>query len=181
MKSDLKYDSKNMKSLRIYPKNQRPKMDDVTSVREGLSLVALRAAEKEVKHLMEVANRRLEKVDSIIREHTQSGQHLLEDVFIPEYLGFIEVVPEKVGDIRIYGKDGYNVTRLEDYNWLMYTSDGVKIVITLPNMFVAITVLESLGLDVNIKDYMAGAYTDQKGLYETIEGAMEEALERREE
>lgn len=96
----------------------------------------------------------------------QDGLHLSEQPFIPEYLGFIETVVEDPKlDIllaRIYTKNGWNIARPVSTNqneWYILMPKKEKISVKLDNMLHSIIILDALGFDCNVKDYMAGKYS----------------------
>ena len=179
MKPELKYNPSNMKSLKILPKKDRKPFKDISSIREVSTRKALNAAEKEVVHLMDMANRRLKKVDAMVKESVASGVHLFEDVFIPEYLGFTTIDPEE-GDIRIYSKSGFSITRMDNYNWLVREPNGGKCVLSIKNMYEAILILNSAGLELNINSYMNGEYSDEKTICEALGCAVKQIAINRE-
>jgi len=159
--TELLYDFKNSKSLKIYPKKQREKMSSALPKRELLARKALNASERELKHVMEAANRRLERIDLMIKNNVKSGYHLEEEVFIPEYLGFADIPPEGANDVRVWSKNGFNMARLDD-KWVITGPNNLKATIKIKNMFEGIIILRSFGLDVNIPDYMNAAYREDK-------------------
>jgi len=168
-RSDINYDFNNSKSLRIYPKKVRQPLSSIP-LSSPLRVVrtALNASEKELKHIMGVANRRLEKVEALIMESVKDGHHLVDEIFIPEYLGFTCVIPENADEIRIYSKEGYNMTRIDDHKWLMYLPEKEKILITMKNMYEAIMILSGIGMDLNVTSYMAGEYRKEKPIEEVL-------------
>jgi len=165
--TEILYDFEKSKSLQVYPKKQRKKLKDMNGPVLIKTHKALNASEKELKHLMEVANRRLERVHKIVQANADSGYHLEEEVFIPEYLGFTDVPPEDAGDVRIYSRSGYNMARLDD-KWVITGPNNLKATIKIKNMFEAIIILGSMGLDVNVTDYMDAKYRDDKPVEEII-------------
>jgi len=177
--AEILYDFKNAKSLKIYPRKVRKDFKDINFKSEERARKALNASEKEVKHLMDVANRRLEKIASIVDENLSNGHHLTEELFIPEYLGFTEVLPEGIDAVRIYSRDGYNITRVEGGGWLVLGPKKIRAILSLPNMYLAITILQGIGLDVNVSDYMNGKYRSEKPLGEIVEEVVIKIIEAR--
>jgi len=190
-KAEIEYDFNNAKSLKVYPRKSRQPISEI-ALSNPLRVVrtALNASEKELKHVMDVANRRMRKVNklilekessiadavkekdeiihSIISEGIKSGDHLVDEVFIPEYLGFLEIPPENEDDIRIYAKEGHSITRIED-GWMVVSPDGIKTLVKITSMRNAIVIFEALGLDVNFKDYVDGKYSPEiKTLEENV-------------
>lgn len=172
-KAELRYEFSNAKSLKIYPKTNREPISAI-ALSSPVRIVrrALNASEKEVSHLMSVANRRLDRIikmntekesslEKIVTENVKAGVHLADEIFIPEYLGFMEIQPEGVDEVRIYARDGHSMTRMNE-GWLLVLSGGSKILLSIPNMQVAITVLGSLGLDINFEDYLSGSYDSSR-------------------
>lgn len=179
MKADINYDFKNSKSLKIYPRKNRKSLRDISGATELLSRKALNTSENEVKHLIDVANRRLEKINALITESVKDGHHLVDTLFIPEYLGFINISPEKDDDIRIFSKDGFNITRLPDEKWLMLHPEKPKMVLRIRNMYEAILVLGSIGMDLNVKTYLNGGYSEEKPLEEVIDAVIKKIMDNR--
>lgn len=113
------------------------------------------------------------EANNILKQHLsefnlkayEDGLHLSEQPFIPEYLGFAETVLEdpKLDTVvaRIYTRDGWNIARPVSAicEWYVIVPDKYKVVVKLENMLHAIIILNSLGLDCNVADYMAGKYS----------------------
>ena len=100
-------------------------------------------------------------INEKIKYMKKNGYHLKREVFIPQYLGFNEHVKHEQGIGRsvFYSKDGFSLMRLEDNSWLLLYPDMKKsIMVSIPNMYSAINLFESLGFDVNVQDYLAGRW-----------------------
>lgn len=201
-KSEINYDFNNAKSLKIYPRKSREPISSIPlSSPTKIVRTALNASEKELKHVMSVANRRLDRVyklvkekessiedavrdkdiaiKNIITENIKSGSHLVDEVFIPEYLGFLEIPPEGVDETRIYVKDGFSITRFDD-RWLVSSPDISRTLVLLKNMHNAIIILESLGLDVNFTDYLECKYNpERKTLEQSAVDVIDEIISKR--
>jgi len=179
--ANLHFDATKLKSLAICPKESRPKGKEkkLIGAKQLLVLKALSASEKEAEYLIGVANRRLERIKAIVEENIKGGQHLVDEAFIPEYLGFSETVTGEIETIRIYSREGFNLTRVDDNDWLMHGPNKEKVVISIPNMFVAITVLGSLGLDVDIDGYMAGNYSTEKSIDDVLDEVLDTIMKDR--
>lgn len=175
----LHFDFKNARSLKIYPLEERGPLKWFMFRRKHKIAKALDACEDDLAYMTMVANRRLDKVKVIINESIKNGYHLFDEIFIPEYLGFQETAPENINDIRIYSKHGYNITRVEGSKWLLHGPGGEKIVLNLPNMYTAITVFASVGLNLNITDYIAGKYRDEKPIEDIVREEIQGILENR--
>lgn len=193
-KAEIKYEFKNAKSFKIHPKeNRQPVSRMALSSPSRIERRALVASEREVKHLMTVANRMFGRINKMIQEKDHSlemmikesvinGSHLANEVFIPEYLGFMEVPPGPNEVIRIYAKEGHSMTRMDD-GWLVSSTPkgGGKTILKLPNMQVAIIVFESLGFDINFKDYFKGKFDEnRKTLEECVSNIKNRILDERE-
>ena len=93
----------------------------------------------------------------ILKESYELGEGLRDEIFIPEYLGFQESTMdnEESGTVRIYSRDGFNISRASQGNtWIMLHPSGAKVSFTIEKMFDAIIVLKSLGLNISITDYL---------------------------
>ncbi|MEN9782468.1 MAG: hypothetical protein RL208_618 [Pseudomonadota bacterium] len=94
----------------------------------------------------------------------EDGIYLMEQPFIPEYLGFQETVLEQ-DDIllaRIYTRNGYNLARPvngTDRNWFLLYPDGKRVEVKIDNMYNGIIILDALGLDYQIDKYRNGEYS----------------------
>lgn len=194
-KTVVMYDYGQAKSLKIYPKLTRQPLSGMAlSNPSRVVRRALNAAEKEVRHLMTVANDRGKEINSIndhidesintavadmrlslnavITESVKAGHHLVDEIFIPEYLGFVDLAPEKADEARVYAKDGCSMTRIDD-RWLILNKDGDRFTVLLKNMYNAIIVLGSIGIDVSIEDYLDCKYTPgAKSLEESVMSAI---------
>ena len=165
--TEILYDFNNSKSLKIYPRKNRPNFSEINFSGELKARRALNASEKELKHVMEAANRRLERISSMVEASVKSGYHLEEEVFIPEYLGFIDVPPEGPNDIRVWSKSGFNMARMDD-KWVITGPNNLKATVKIRNMFEGIIILSSFGLDVNVTDYMNAEYRTDKPIEQII-------------
>jgi len=177
----IKFEFKNSKSLKIYPKNRRVSVKNALVQSEADALKALRESEKELKHVMGIANMGIEKIDQMIRRDVDDGLHLRFELFIPEYLGFKFIADQdKDGaSVHIYSKDGYNISRIDDTEYLVLCPNGQKPVLRIRNMYEAIMILSALGMDLNFADFMAGKYTEEKTLDEIAKHVINEVIENR--
>lgn len=179
--AEIMYDFNNAKSLKIYPRAGRQPLSGI-ALSNPIRVVrtALNASEKELSHVMDVANRRLERItqvmkekddaiEQVITESVKSGHHLVDEVFIPEYLGFLEVPPQDDDDVRIYCKDGYSMTRFDD-RWLVSTPEKTRSLIKIKSMYHAIIILEAIGIDVNVEDYLDCKYSPEVESFEKTVG-----------
>jgi len=103
--------------------------------------------------------KRKNHINKMVEESVKQGEHLKGEVFIPEYLGFTE--SQVAGDddtmIRIYTKEGYNMSRVSSLEesmgqnaWLLLTPDSKRIKFVAENLYEAIVVLKALGAPVSI-------------------------------
>ncbi len=169
MKANLLFDFKNSKSLKVYPLKQRSPIKSMSANEGRIAMKALNASEKELKYMIGISNRRMEKLDSLVKESFLCGYHLEADPFIPEYLGFEEIVLERDDtDFRMYSKDGYSISRTGD-QWVILSPKNVESIVPITNMFMAINILSSCGMDINFKDYMDGNYNLSKTLEEIVD------------
>lgn len=192
-KAEIRYEFKNSKSLKIHPKATRTPISNIAlSSPVRVERRALNASEKEVKHLMIVANRRLDRIQQVVREkdeiiekimieNIRAGHHLVDEVFIPEYLGFMEIPPGEDNEIRIYSKDGHSLTRVED-GWVTISPSGIRNLFKIDSMHSAIVILSALGINVNFKDYLDCKYSPDMKSFDTILGeSIEKVIAGREE
>jgi hypothetical protein len=92
------------------------------------------------------------------KEAHERGEHLVGDVFIPQYLGFEETVVEDkdIVQARIYTKKGFNISRpvnTDDPKWVVLGPDGIPNAVHLYNMHHAMIVLKACGMDISMDDY----------------------------
>lgn len=91
-----------------------------------------------------------------------NGIPLMDNPFIPEYLGFEETSINTNDDLlvaRIYSKDGYNISRFVDLDkprWVVMEPDGRKNEVLIKNMLHGIHVLQACGMNVSLSDYYKG-------------------------
>ncbi len=141
-------------SKELYPGNLRPKIKNVDKLHQALPVLylkkclrALKAAERENKTLKADLNK-------LVIESISHGEHLHGEMFIPEYLGFTETLHEDHDEgknMRIYSREGYNITRIENHDWLILTPDESKIVFTITTMYDAIAIfkcMKKLGISI---------------------------------
>jgi hypothetical protein len=176
----IKLEFKHSKSLKIYPKKERFKISYV-STSFAKALKALNASEKELKHVMKIANMRGEKMDNMMSEYIDDGLHLRGELFIPEYLGFEFIIDqaEDSSSIHIYSKEGFNVSRIDDTEYLILCPNGQKPVVRIRNMYEAIVILSSLGMDLDFETFLAGKYTKEKTILEIRDEAIAKVIENR--
>jgi len=175
MNAEIQFDFNRAESLRIYPKKDRKKL--TSSPTERKALTALKACEKELKFIMGVANDRGNDIKKLVKEQAETGLHLIDQPFIPEYLGFKEVIMDSIeGEVevvvRIYAKQGFNITHIGDSLYLVYCPNGQKPVVRIRNMYEAIMMLGGLSVDVTFEGYFAGEYSSEKSIEEVLTGAM---------
>lgn len=113
-----------------------------------------------LKKELEAENKELkEALGRISAEAIVNGEHLKEQPFIPEYVGFEETVSRGEFDTvaaRIYTKDGFNVARPLDTNnknWIILPPNGQPVELLITNMYNAIVILFACGMEITIKDY----------------------------
>ena len=94
---------------------------------------------------------------AILKENYEMGEGLRDEIFIPEYLGFEESLMQdkEGGNMRIYSRDGFNISRaIVGNTWMLLKPDGERVSFTIDKMFDAIIILKSMGLPISIKDYL---------------------------
>ena len=122
-----------------------------------------RNAKKMMRNSMGAISDVLDDLEALVRENYEFGNHLHEEVFIPEYLGFTDNIVnyDQTGIFRYYQR-GEDVVLMRDTqndeNWFLQFGGNELIQIKLPNTYIAITVLQSLGIDVDINRYMDGVW-----------------------
>lgn len=122
-----------------------------------------RNAKKMMRNSMGAISDVLDDLEALVRENYEFGNHLHEEVFIPEYLGFTDNIVnyDQTGIFRYYQR-GEDVVLMRDTqndeNWFLQLKGKELIQIKLPNTYIAITVLQSLGIDVDINRYMDGVW-----------------------
>lgn len=168
MNVEVKFDFNRSESFRIYPKKNRKKFTDISSKTERTAMTALKACEKELKFIMDVANDRGDDINKLVKESAEAGYHLVDAPFIPEYLGFIEAVNNEKNIIRVYGKQGFNMTHVGDSLYLIYCPNGEKPTLRIRNMYEAIIVLGSIGIDLNFEDYFSGKYSNEEPIESVV-------------
>lgn len=122
-----------------------------------------RNAKKMMRNSMGAISDVLDDLEALVRENYEFGNHLHEEVFIPEYLGFTDNIVDydQTGIFRYYqrGEDVVLMRDTEnDENWFLQLAGKELIQIKLPNTYIAITVLQSLGIDIDINRYMDGVW-----------------------
>jgi hypothetical protein len=124
-----------------------------------------RNAKKMMRNSMGAISDVLDDLEALVRENYEFGNHLHEEVFIPEYLGFTDNIVDydQTGIFRYYQR-GEDVVLMRDTqndeNWFLQLAGKELIQIKLPNTYIAITVLQSLGIDIDINRYMDGVWLD---------------------
>lgn len=166
MNTEIKFDFTRSESFRIYPKKDRKKL--ANSPIERKAMTALKACEKELKFIMDVANDRGDDINKLVKESAEAGYHLVDAPFIPEYLGFIEAINNDKAIIRVYGKQGFNMTHVGDSSYLIYCPNGEKPMLRIRNMYEAIIILGSIGIDLNFEDYFAGKYSNEEPIESVV-------------
>ena len=88
-----------------------------------------------------------------------TGVNLINEPFIPEYLGFSTNLVDLPDDtyIRTYNRDGYILIRDGDY-WCISTPSDSKSIHAIDNMLEGTVVLKSLGVEVSILDVVMCKY-----------------------
>lgn len=122
-----------------------------------------RNAKKMMRNSMGAISDVLDDLEALVRENYEFGNHLHEEVFIPEYLGFTDNIVDydQTGIFRYYQRGEYVVLMRDtenDENWFLQLAGKELIQIKLPNTYIAITVLQSLGIDIDINRYMDGVW-----------------------
>lgn len=91
------------------------------------------------------------------------GAHLLSQPFMPDYLGFeFTRIRDKKTDAfqaDVYTRDGFNIGRhieTEKTEWIILDPKGNKFETNMDNMYHAIVMLQYLGLDISVEDYIHG-------------------------
>lgn len=116
----------------------------------------------------------IDRIQKLIAENKQFGEHLREEFFIPEYLGFEEIVDDSTGDtIRIYARDGFSLSRVDNKYWIIIKPDKTSVKFMINNMLHGINVLSALGVPVSVETVTQGTDTlDQ--IDEIIDNAVEQ-------
>lgn len=99
------------------------------------------------------------------RNNKKAGGELLTQPFIPDYLGFlVTVVRDKKTSVfkaEIYTKQGFNIGReinTDFPQWILLTPGGEKHELVIKNMYDGIILLNHLGVDVTLNEYLLGKY-----------------------
>ena len=110
-----------------------------------------------------------ERLQEIITAQSQKfielGAHLMDQPFIPEYLGFEETQHEDYEGspvTRIYSKDGFSIAKLrqdlentdprQERRWAITESEGAEpAYVYIDSMYHAIIVLNAHGMDVHVQ------------------------------
>ena len=92
----------------------------------------------------------------IIEESKSYGQHLIDESFIPEYLGFEGTVHYDTEDVRriYYTLSGFNMTKIENDTWALVLPSSKTVTFNIDNMLTAITVLKAFGVPVSVETIM---------------------------
>ena len=175
-----------IKSVLIFPKKDRKKISEIESETEKLYARALVSAEKTAKKMLTAANRRLCKLMDVMMDNVVNGYHLKDEIFIPEYLGFKPFIVDDKNNIRttIYSKDGYNMIRIDDKDWLISNSNSkykTKVVITVSNMYEAVIILKGIGMEYEMKKVLDGVYQNERSYDEIVSDVMHDVIKQREE
>ena len=107
----------------------------------------------------------LEKLGQAAEQQLRMGFGLIDDPFIPEYLGFTYTEardPETdVVTGRIYTKEGFNMakpvnhigTNKNEHTWIILLPGNKSVEVIIENMYNAIVVLRAHGMDISVESY----------------------------
>lgn len=112
-------------------------------------------------------------LDSMSSRFFNSGAHLADEVFIPEYLGFEEHVNESVNQEvkRFYSKecneDVFTLVRSlnTDNEWIVFRKGLPPLLIKIKSMLHALIIFDSIGFDVNVDNYVQWYRQQQSNLH----------------
>lgn len=97
--------------------------------------------------------------------HYLQGYHLVDQPFIPQYLGFDEEELRDNEDIliaRIYSKDGFNIAKnLKTPQWAIRNDKGEKFMLIIRNMYEAFVILRACGMDISVEEYVLSGIKEQ--------------------
>jgi hypothetical protein len=96
-----------------------------------------------------------DSLEALVKESMRSGEHLKNEVFIPEYLGMEESEIEDnvtgVTMMRVYSKNGFNISKMHDDRWVILNDKKEKSTVAIENMFEGILALKMSGMDINFE------------------------------
>lgn len=131
--------------------------------------------------ILEIENADLEdKIKLMVNEAYMDGEHLKQQPFIPEYLGFTETIIENddITEARVYTKKKFNISRpIETTNkkWFIMDPSGEVNKVIIEDMRSAITVLRACGMDISMDDYFEYNAKMEQDLIGKIDKEFEEA------
>lgn len=134
------------------------------------------------------------QLEKMVNEAYKDGEHIKQNPFIPEYLGFTETVitDQSTGAVtaRVYTKKGFNISRpvsTEKHSWLIMDSEGKTNTLLIENMRHGIDVLRACGMKVSMNDYfeynakmeqeLIGKINDEINNAEKIEESVKKKLD----
>lgn len=134
---------------------------------------------KSQKEIIEKLNDDLESYQIIFKNN---GYNLVDDPFIPEYLGFTQTLHEENNQLkaRIYTKNSFNISRfvnVKDPRWVVLSPVGVTNVVVIENMFTAIVVLRACGMNISMKDYYKENEIEEAKIEAKIKEFEEESID----
>ena len=97
-----------------------------------------------------------EDYSTLIEDSVSFGVHLSDMPFVPEELGFKEILTDNADGTRtrIYAKDGYSITRVNNDWVVLYPgAKSANVFPCITNLFEAITCLRCCGMKVSPKDH----------------------------
>ena len=140
---------------------------------------------EEKVQILEVENHDLKQsIKKMISEAYKSGENLKSQPFIPEYLGFDETIikNESTGGLeaRVYTKAGFNIARpvdIDEKGWrILPPNKKEAIYVELKNMYNAIVILESIGIDgISLENYFEESIKKSAEIDEKIKNELEKS------
>lgn len=110
---------------------------------------------------------------ALVNEAVENGEHLANQIFIPEYLGFEETEVEDKNTFvtfsRIYSKDKFRISRAEGNAWVIINPKREKNVLYIDNMLDGINALKMSGMEITPRSVM-----DQELVTRQLERQIEE-------
>lgn len=82
-----------------------------------------------------------------------SGFMMIMDPFIPQYIGF-EYVDDQGAGKSYYVKEDFVITSGIDNTWVVFSKSLNPTTIKIKNMYQGVMVLEALGANVSVDDYL---------------------------
>ena len=94
-----------------------------------------------------------DSIEKLVKESMGSGEHLKNEVFVPEYIGMEE---SEIGDnitgvtmMRVYSKEGFSMSRMHDDRWIILNTEKEKNIVSIENMYEGILALKMSGMLIN--------------------------------